>query len=746
MGTQFVGVLLTLRRGAESRRGTWLRTISYGVLLAAILVPLDGTARAQSVSKEGADPVASETVEDVVVTAERHAQSLEKTPVSVGVISGDDLAEKDVGLVRDLEGKVAGLAINSTFSPSMGYTAIRGIGSTAPTGNSAVGFYVDDVYIPRIVNSGTLGLLDIERIEVLRGPQGTLYGQNSSAGALKIISRDPQHTPEGTISVQGGNDSQFVGKAYATGPIVEDILAASFAYTHQQSDGYVYNATLDEDVNGTLWDQARLKLKYTPKGNDGFKGILSLDYLRDRSDNSVYVPFDIAGARPYTTYDSHSTTIDSKSGGVSFNLTQALNDALSVKSITAVRHLVNARDPWSYGGKPGDINGWETNVNERSLSQEFQLQGDYKNFNFTAGVIGFKDDLVVDRPAYSTNAGGVVSYNGVKSHTTVNSWGVYGQSHVNLTEALGLTTGLRYSMQSDDYSNYRYNGRSADQATSIVWATGDKGHDQVSITPKIGLDYKVTPDLLTYVNVSKGTKAGTFNPVATSLTQTDWIYPEKVTAYELGAKFSSFGGKVKTNVAVFYNDFKNYQTSVSGATVGAGSGSLMFNVPEAHTQGVELEVTTKPIPSLLWRFNATVLKAVFDDFSYQTPSGVVDRSGNSMRYASDFSFGTSAAYTIPIETWGGVLRISGDLSYASKSYSDDANASPIEAHLLANAGIFYTFEDRNWTVSLTAKNIFGETYALNGEAAAPSGTGAGTYWSSTYNPPRSFLLGTKYEF
>lgn len=285
-------------------------------------------------------------LETVIVTAERRTSDVQKTAVAVSAVGAQQLQDRGVHTLGDLVGQAAGLTLPSGFStPTQQYVFIRGIGSSRPAGNPSVGIYVDDVYLPRQFANSYVNLPDIEQVEVLRGPQGTLYGQNTSAGAIKVISRDPSESLTGSVDVRAGNLGTVESQAYVSGALVPGTLKASLALAKRESDGYYRNKTRGSDVNGYDTTQGRLKLLFTP--SDDLRFDFAIDEAYDHSDNTVTTP---TGSRPRDTLAAWDTETDQKSGGLSLKITKDLNENLALKSITAWRRIDDTQ-PWDTDGE-----------------------------------------------------------------------------------------------------------------------------------------------------------------------------------------------------------------------------------------------------------------------------------------------------------------------------------------------------------------------------------------------------------
>jgi iron complex outermembrane receptor protein len=686
------------------------------------------------------EPTAADSEpQEIVVTAERRTTPLQKTPVSVGVIGGEELANQNQTLLRDLSNSVAGLQVPVATSPSLPYLFIRGIGTTSPTYSGAVGIYVDDVYQARIINSGVFGLPDVERIEVLRGPQGTLYGQNTSAGAIKIVSRTPDNTTTGSIAVAAGNYDQLNVNAYLSGPLVADRLYASIAYSHENVGGFVYNATLNKQVNRVHTDQGRIKLRFTPSGEGGTDITLSGYFLRDRSDNSASIPLNVPNPDPRTTYENMDLGIHNDAYLASLVIAQPIGDSLTFKSITGYRQFQNDPDPWSIDGLASDIFAWQLNLDQRQISQEFQLLGDYGPLTFTTGAVYYHERFIADRPNVTFGARG-----GAITKTVIDSIGVYGQGHYELTPKLGITAGLRYYHQKDVYDNSGYVSNASFEAIRTLYSLVGLKQESDGFTPKFGLDYQLSDNAFLYASFTKGQKAGGYNPVAgAEIIAAIPVAPEKVTTYEAGVKLGAGRSPVQFNVTGFYNDFRDYQSLLSNVVINGNivNGSVAINAGKAKTYGVEIEATARPVKAVELRIVATALEAKFVDFTFNTALGVASYDGNRIPYTSRYNLGVSAAYTIDLRD-AGSLRLRGEVKYSSDAFADITNVTVIPASTFVNAEAFLTTADQHWSLFARVRNLLDTTTSTG----IPKTATLPGVLTTSYLPPRMVQVGAKYSF
>lgn len=679
--------------------------------------------------------------EAIFVTATRQRTDPQKTPVSIGVLNATQLRQRDLRTISSLSSSVAGLQVPSPYGSNLPYVFIRGLGTTIPTYSSAVGVYVDDVYQSRTINGGAFGLADVERIEVLRGPQGTLYGQNTSAGAIKIVSRTPGNKTTGYLGISGGTYGQLNADAYVSGPIIKDVLSASLAYAHNENGGYTYDPTLHKEVNRTLSDQGRVKVHFTPLKDHGPDFLLSVYYLGDRSDNMVPSPRGVPGANPRVTYDNVDPRYHNAALSASLTTTQKINRHLTFHAITGFRHFNNSPDPWSVDGVATHTYEWLLNLKQNQFSQEAQIQGQYNRLSFTSGIVEYHEEFDVYRPSVTNNV-----YAGTSSHTSVDSVGFYGQGHYQITKALGATLGLRYFTEWDGYSNtgYRY-GNSYTPLSVLYSLRGLRQHTD-GFTPKFGLDYKFDDRLFGYASITRGEKSGGYNPVAANAAVAAIpVMPEWVTTYEIGLKYTSKNRKYTVNIDGFYNDFSDYQTTLRNAYYNGQivNGSVAINAQKARTYGGELETVFRPIDDLQIRLNATVMGADFVDFTKQTAVGTTSNTGKRLPYTSRWNIGGNVTYTLPLDPSIGRVALMANVRYTSNSYADIANAVYIPKQVYLDIGAYYTAPGTHWAGYVRADNIINSTYPVGG---LPNMLGVANLTATSYNPPRMVLVGANYSF
>ncbi|NML05885.1 TonB-dependent receptor [Sphingomonas sp. G-3-2-10] len=719
-----------------------VRTRRQRISGAALALPLAIASFAWASPALAADPdpapAADEQEVEIVVTAERRETSLLKTPLAVSAVTSDTLQSDRIETLADLAGHVPGLNLPNSYA-NMQSVFIRGIGTTDPGVPAAVGIYVDDVYIPRTFGNALFDLPDIERIEVLRGPQGTLYGQNTSGGAIKIVSRDPGGKLTGSIFAEYGNFNSFRTQAYLAAPIVDGLLSGSIAVTHRQRDGYTFNANTGRWVDSLNTDQVRAKLKLTPA--PGFTAVLSADATFDDSDNALGIPLNYGTPDPRRTYANTDTRLNRDGRGLTLHLTGELSPAITLKSITGYRTVKDDPSPWDWDGTPEDRFGWSQTLESRQFSQEFQLLGDHGPLTYTLGAVYQNEKFDFDRFAWRSSA-----YSEIESHLKVESWGVYGQFNYNITDALRVTAGLRYGKEKQSFTNLSYRNNASGARTSLIYSVSGLTDTQDGLTPKLAVDYTFSPNLMAYASFTRGSKSGGFNRAAgTAQIASIAVSPESVTAYEFGLKGRTANRVLQGSVSAFYNDFKDYQAGITNPTIGGVliNGQVVVNAGAAHTYGIEAEVTFAPVDAVRWSASGAWLETRFDSFANPTGAAASDFTGNRLPLAPRFTLGSRLEVTVPLGIPGDVTATA-NVDYKSANFLDSANtaATQLKAQAYVDLGLSYRTADKHWTFQLLARNLFDKTEIVGPHFLTPS-IGVDVVG---YSQPRSVTVSARFAF
>jgi iron complex outermembrane receptor protein len=644
-------------------------------------------------------------IEDIVVTARRQAESLQKTPVAVTALSQETIDRLNINQPDRLSNLAPNLAITQqTASTTASSIYIRGIGEQNPilTSESGVGLYLDGVYLAR-TSGAIFDLVDLERIEVLRGPQGTLFGRNTTGGAVQLVSRAPSSTFQGKVKAGYGSFNDWYAQAQVdTGDIGGAPVRASVTYMHRGRDGYVDNRLTPDRLDpGSLNSdalRARVEAEIGPaKINYAF------DY-NDRRGSPIF--FQLVAASPDV---AHYYGNSSASGGAPFLLSRdylkdvlrtegqvtarqsstsritghsltfeiPVTDALTFKSISAYRTLdVDfifglsgngdlkgvVLDPISFAPSIASvtpIQGFQRD-RQRQWSQEFQLLGATDNLKYVLGLFYFREKVASDSNQFLTFVlpGGDAGMN-LQPRSTFSaisqSYAAFGQVSYRpslLDERFELTAGLRYTRDEKSLAQ-----------TYPQPVTGKTSFDNTSWLLSAGFD--VAPDILAYARATSGYKAGGFNPSAPFLN----LYgPEKALAFELGLKSRWLDGRLQANIALFdtrYDDLQ-VQQFVAGS---AGSQSIYVNAGKARYRGIEVELKMVPIRGLNLESSLGYTDPKYKSFLYRDPiTDQVTDIADSARFPYLSKLTTHAAIEYGWNVGGS--RMSARIDYAYRSGRD----------------------------------------------------------------------------
>jgi iron complex outermembrane receptor protein len=720
-----------------------------------------------AVDMEEAAGAGDNVLESVVVTAEKRSEDLQKTPIAITAFSADTIAQQNILNFRDLSGRVPGLLApkRSTAYTTQQY-AIRGIGEIDTYPEPAVSVYVDDVYLARTVGS-VYDTPDLERVEVLRGPQGTLYGRNSSAGAIRFITKDPTATDSADVSLTAGNYRNLDFEARVNGAILDDDrLNGSLTAIRHTRDGWTRDVTLGTDVNDLSLTVVRGKLKsqLTPK----LSATLSLDGMADRSSQSYYSPVNQPNGVPSgnatnpdltwtNTLPLNYTTV----WGGSLTVKYDINAELALKSVTAFRGM---HGPIYYDNdgvtqiKGDSYAGFD----QKYHTQEFDLTGNYDRLNFVTGLYYFYEYFHNDRLSQGAaspldNVGSIVW---TDNYLRTESYAVFGQLDYKLTDRLTGTLGGRYTIDDRRFDNF---GEIKTKTALIYPLPGNYDpalfgslftapfsqfdvHDSwtkfSSFTPKAALNYQWTPELLTYASYSKGFKSGGYDLRATSAVSSSVPYkPQLTIAYELGLKSTFLEDRLSANLAVFYNKVDDLQVRATApaALNGGISYSSLINAGNGHTEGAELEVAAAPTEGLRISSSLAFLQTAYDTFTATLPRNVPGRTtlvGADFPYSPRWQASLGPNYRLPLPV-AGAWRVGADAQYESRRFSDIYNTLQlaVKAQTFVNATLNYSSAAEDWSAGVQVKNLFD---VQNNQAGGYAPTNAGRYplFYYAFNEPR----------
>lgn len=720
---------------------------SRTVLATAVLLGL-GLAQAHAAATEG-DALASDDVgaegaveaqrerraelDAIIVTAARREQNLLDVPVAVTAFGNEELTERGYRRLNDLKGMAAGVHAPDASEATQGIF-IRGFGTSVQMANAAVGFYLDDVYLPRPYGTGWYGSLpDIERIEVLRGPQGTLYGQNTSAGAVKLVSRTPSEEFRAFGELSVGSRSLREVRAYVSGALTEN-TAASIAVASLRQDGADTNVTLGRDVGRYNNDQIRFITQ--SRLGDRLSVRFSADYLDDSSDYRTTSPQNIANPAPRTTYSDIDPAFTFRIGGASLTAEYAIDDASQLRSITAYRYADNSL-PVDSDALPTYTSGFIQDLNQNQLSQEFQYLLTSGRWDLTAGLIGFRESFRVDRINWTND-----NFTGLRSETSFESVGIYGQTDYRLNDATSFVFGLRagYEKRHLDYAD-GYNSNVDWEYLGNRFHVEDLSRSYTSVSPRIGISHKLNDSNNVYVTLSRGTTSGGFNGApgnaAVARISTD---QSTATTYEAGLKSQFLDNRVLLTVAAYRNEYDDYQASITNPVFDGVqiTGNVIQNAGDASSYGLDIEARAQITPRFDAALAVGLLRSEFD--SYVNPSGAStsDYVGQALPNAPELAASLRLGYTLDFAN-GGSLRLHGSVRHLDEYYTaitPTREYTKYPTTTYVDGGVTYTTPSGQWRFTLDGHNLQDRDYIL------PSFNDA----SFTYNKPRSVQFRVSYDY
>lgn len=722
------------------------RSFDFYLSLASALV-LAQTAQAQTTQAQTA-PTQVTPVEDagsggeIIVTAERRATDLQKTAIAISAFTPELLEQRNITSVRDLAGQVPNLFVARTsISHTTQTFSLRGVGESDPIQEPVLAVYVDDVYVPRQIGSMS-EFVDLERVELLRGPQGTLYGRNSSAGALRLITRDPDDTTHVAAEAGYGSYNDVQLRALVSGPIVKDALSASISYIHRTRDGVTYNPTLGHDVNRIDLDGWRGKLRFT--GINDLDALLTLNVIRDRSDSRSYIPVNQPGGtfsrrRSYSEVEplQHLNALNG-----SLRLIYTLSPQLSIKSITAAGGFNLNPVYYENDGQAALIQKNLIHYNDKFLSQEVQLNGEFGDVSFTSGLFYLHERFFVERDGFSrTGTAATAPVNKQRAHniTYTDAYAVFGEGTWKADDIFSVTAGIRGTIEK---KRFVFDNKVIDDNRNIVSQSiaGEAEKTWKALTPKVSVQAQWTPNLLNYLTWSRGFKSGGFDNRATRLDLATLPFnPEKVTTYEGGLKATLFGRALRSNLAVFYNDYKDLQVSFYDP---AYVGSRRGNAGKAHSWGVELENDLRLTDALSFQGSVGYLKAVYDDYKGAGGNGV-NADGNPLTNAPKWSLSGGTTYDLPLGASGSHLRLSANAQYQSSFYANALARTQdrVPGQTFVNGSVTWILPDDRFQVALTGKNILGANKPVS-SAYTPT---TGVYYRN-YADPATVLASVRFSY
>lgn len=754
----------TMKRIQETnRRRAMLASVSATALAFCVVAASAPAMAAAAAANEGIQ------IEEVVVTAQFREQKLQDTPIAITAVNAELMAARSQTSITDIANQAPNVMLKpqgGSFGPSIG-ASIRGVGQFDfnPAYEPGVGLYVDDVYYPSLTGAD-MDLLDLERVEILRGPQGTLTGRNSIGGAIKMISKKPTGSNTGYVEATYGSD-QRIGFRGSADFAINDQLDVRISGAMKKQNGYISridygcafptsgvpttrtagNCKVADD--GSIgYDALRVMVRYRP--NDRVDLNISADYTKDDrtmpGEVLTYANLNLASINPapgvpydsrficgkYCNYTGNSQPAGPWAGpvatgyplkatsgsdhtvfegqGAAINLAVDLTDNLKFESISAYRRYTtsfNSDDDLS----PAYIGYGQNALRHHFFSQEVRLNGKLNDkFQYTLGA--YYSDQTTVYWTYQDIRYAVIPLQFVGNDpVNADSKAVFATGIWNVTDALNVTAGLRYTEETKDYTYFRLNPDGTNNPF-LGALTGKVGHYAGNNTDyRISVDYRWNSNLMTYATISTGFKGGGVNPRPFNAAQVQPFGMEKLTAYEVGAKSDLLDGRLRANLSAFFNKYQDMQIGVLSCPQFGGPGpcALPMNAGDADVKGVELEATAHVTDNFTIDASASYINFKYKKLLAATGLRLSDKQPMlpewkwSLGAQYVFDFGDSGTFTPRV-----------DVAYQDQVQTAAVATARniIPAYTVANARLTWKNKNKDLDASLEVTNLTDKYYYL----------------------------------
>lgn len=663
-------------------------------------------------------------IENVVVTARKKSvgEKAQDVPITLSAVSGDQIEAAFIEDLTELGYTMPNVRLDTTSFPGTANYTIRGMGfiSTIASAEPTVGVFVDGVYMG--TNLGAeMGTFDLESVEVLRGPQGTLFGRNVTAGAVVMRSRRPSGEFSGHFRLGAGSGGREMASAAIEGALTET-LAGKIYTQFNHRDGDFYNTFLGEDHGEEDSTFVRPILTWRPSADLEITAIyehgdIEGDGTTGRTLNDPTTFFYNLGFREPD--DAEDVALNF-SGETNIEWNQFTIDANwdvdggTITAITGYRDVKYGSDG-DTDATPADVAYGFVGVEQEQFSQELRYAGRLLDdrLNYTVGAYYFEQKL---DNTYEVIFNGF-PFQRPRGKIDHKTYSLFAHGDYEFVPDITLTAGLRYDQEKKTATIAR-GVANCDAAFNCVYDFADSD-TWSNVTPKIGLSWKVNPNTLLYASWSKGFRSGGYNSRATSPTERPGPYnEEEVNAFELGLKSDLLDGKARFNAAIFQNKYDDLQRVVSGDDLNIG----IRNAASATVEGVELEFTILPTDNLALQANVGYLDATYDDFPGLDVDGDLSpdpelAKGMQLVRAPEWTYTLSATHDYSLGDAGAVVsRVS--YVFTDDSPINDANRYTLDGYQLLDASITWHSADDRISVAMWGKNLTDAAYALTGTSSS----------------------------
>jgi iron complex outermembrane receptor protein len=746
---------------------------------------------------QGTGAATEAEADEIIVTAQKREQSLSDVSLSVSAVGSQALANTNTVNIEGLQNLVPSISFGNDFNFAKLF--IRGIGlsSSLPGVDPSVALHVDGVVVS-LAQAQLGSMFDLDRVEVLRGPQGTLYGRNATGGAVNLITAKPTDELDGYVRLTlGGPQLNLVGEAAVGGPLSEKIRGR-VAFQVIRRDGYGKNELTGRDIDNANQFSTRAHLEFLP--SEGVSILLTGEY-HSEDDRSLAIKFknlsfpgvltdsdptndSLSALGQRTNPDGSAAAFsgnprnlrtnfdpinDRKQWALTGAITIEASKEITVKSLTSYRKFdaifFQDFDMSSYLGYPlaqtnatrSSANHWQP-VFEHQFTQEFQVNFDTDKLHGVAGLFYLDEtirvenhiglDVLTHTDPYRVQFDGAL---GIKA------WAAFANLTYDLSSSFSIKAGGRYSWEKRHLKNNSGVGSAALNQLVLDALQWDDSKSWDDFSPSLGFEFRPTADVMIYGNWSRGFKSGTAEIGSTrrlSPTQPlPFVDPEKVQAFELGTKYSS--RNFKANLAVFFQRLKNGQFSLTRPIASPPFfTSELKNAAESEAYGAELELLWRPAPAFMVNASVNYLHSTFTKFFSKNPLDArlfgpagasvpdMDLSGLSTRMSPRWSLNLNPTYDFDVGN-GGTVTLGTNLAYRSKQYHTEFNDPRLSqpAYAMWDANVLYKAPGGHLRINAWVKNITDETVYAGSFSVSTSRAIGGTLM-----PPRTYGVTAGYSF
>ena len=650
-------------------------------------------------------------LEEVVVTAERKSENQQIVPISISAFSENEMDRRQIYTTLDVIRNVPNLVGSNNVGLSSATSLfMRGVGQdeSISSQDPAVGTYVDGVYIARQISNNAY-LYDIERIEVLRGPQGTLYGRNTSGGAISIITRKPGEDFEGAIETSVGSYDSYSVKGRLNVPLSDTVFLNASAFTDQRDEGFQKNITLDNRTFDAGSSGVRTSLRVMP--NDDLDIVVTAE-ISEQEDTGI-TGSNALGPNPDDLFVVQSGLRGSfneiEQQTLTANIIYSTNSAVW-KSITGWRDLdQDYRIDFSDGEVPGFV--IDQDGTHKQFSQEIHGTGTAGNLDWVIGGFYMKEtNDNVRRDELFLFGGALAGDLVAEFENDAESWAVFGQGSYNFSEQLSVSLGGRWTREEKTMDIVQ----SADIGGGILAPLWDNSALEAldvdtrpvfeQFTPKIGIQYHFNADRMGYASYTEGFKSGGWNARVTDQKNFNLIEEETAKAFEVGFKSEFMDNKLRLNGAYFHNTYEDFIITALNPATGE---FITINASEALIQGIELELIARPMEGLDVYAS---LGRMWNEYKDLDPNVTFDK-GNEIKRTPELSTQIGFNYRVAVAETGAII-VSADYSHQDEYFAGVNNSAVelAEETDLVYAAISYEGGDGRWMLTASCANCTDEEY------------------------------------